>query len=289
MYNLEGKTVFVTGAGGEHGIGRGIALRLAEDGADIVLTDLVERPYPDADWEGLPALRAEIETMGRRALAVTCDVTDSVSVEGAMQRAVEEFGRIDILVNNAAARGGRDRVPVVDLDENEWDRVMSVNLKGTFVCSRAAARHMVARRRRWSHNQRLLSLGVAWDCPICRLLLIQIRNRRPDAGPRPGVGRVRGHRQRNLPQLDPHRASRPHDQLIHQPVVASEGSDRRPFIRGSGKYPNRPPRPNRRPCPCRFVSGLGWSRFSHRSLNSSDRWILHAVDASLSERNDIPC
>ncbi|MCY3900796.1 MAG: SDR family NAD(P)-dependent oxidoreductase [Caldilineaceae bacterium] len=145
MYNLSGKVVFVTGAGGEHGIGRGIAHRLAEDGADVVVTDYVEKPYPDAEWGGLPALKAELEGLGRRSLALTCDVTDSASVQAAMQQAVEAFGKIDILVNNAAARGGRDRVPVVELDEDEWDRVMSVNLKGTFVCSRAAARHMVAR------------------------------------------------------------------------------------------------------------------------------------------------
>ncbi|MXX24568.1 MAG: SDR family oxidoreductase [Caldilineaceae bacterium SB0668_bin_21] len=145
MYNLAGKVVFVTGAGGEHGIGRGIAQRLAEDGADVVVTDYVEKPYPDADWEGLPALKAEIEGLGRRSLALTCDVTDSASVGAAMQQAVDAFGKIDILVNNAAARGGKDRVPVVELEEDEWDRVMSVNLKGTFVCSRAAARHMVTR------------------------------------------------------------------------------------------------------------------------------------------------
>ncbi len=145
MYNLAGKVVFVTGAGGEHGIGRGIAQRLAEDGADVVVTDYVEKPYPDADWEGLPALKAEIEGLGRRSLALTCDVTDSASVGAAMQQAVDVLGKIDILVNNAAARGGKDRVPVVELEEDEWDRVMSVNLKGTFVCSRAAARHMVTR------------------------------------------------------------------------------------------------------------------------------------------------
>ncbi len=145
MYDLSGKIVFVTGAGGEHGIGRGIAHRLAEDGADVVVTDYVEKPYPDADWGGLPALKSEIEGLGRRSLALTCDVTDSASVMAAMQQAVDAFGKIDILVNNAAARGGRDRVPVVELEEDEWDRVMSVNLKGTFVCSRAAARHMVAR------------------------------------------------------------------------------------------------------------------------------------------------
>ncbi len=145
MYNLEGKTVFVTGAGGEHGIGRAIALRLAEDGADIAVTDIVEKPYPEAEWGGLPALQAEIEAMGRRSLALTCDVTNAHSVEAAMQRTAEVFGQVDILVNNAAARGGGDRVQVVDLPDYEWDRVMAVNLKGTFVCSRAAARHMMSR------------------------------------------------------------------------------------------------------------------------------------------------
>ncbi len=145
MYDLSGKVVFVTGAGGEHGIGRGIALRLAEDGADVVVTDLTAKPYPDADWEGLPALQAEIEALGRRSLALTCDVTDSASVEAAMQKTLDALGRFDILINNAGARGAGDQMPVVDLEEEEWDRVMAVNLKGTFICSRAAARHMVAR------------------------------------------------------------------------------------------------------------------------------------------------
>lgn len=144
MYNLEGKVAFITGAGGEHGIGRGIALRLAEDGADVVVTDLVQRPYPDAEWKGLPALQAEIEALGRRSLALTCDVTNAEAVESAMQETLETLGGIDILVNNAGARGGGDRVPVVDLPDDEWDRVISVNLKGSFVCSRAAARFMMA-------------------------------------------------------------------------------------------------------------------------------------------------
>ncbi|MDE0142337.1 MAG: 3-oxoacyl-ACP reductase FabG [Caldilineaceae bacterium] len=145
MYNLEGRVAYVTGAGGEHGIGRGIALRLAQEGADVVVTDIAEKPYAEEAWGGLPALQAEIEKLGRRSLALTCDVTDSVSVEGSMQVATETLGRIDILVNNAGARAGGDRVPVVDLPEVEWDRVLDVNLKGTFLCGRAAARHMVER------------------------------------------------------------------------------------------------------------------------------------------------
>ena len=92
MYDLQGKTVFVTGAGGQHGIGRSIALRLAEDGADVAVTDIVERPYPEAEWGGLPALQAEIEAMGRGSLALTCDVTNAASVEAAMQRTAEAFG-----------------------------------------------------------------------------------------------------------------------------------------------------------------------------------------------------
>jgi len=145
MYNLEGKVALVTGAGGEQGIGRGIALRLAQEGADVVVTDIAEKPYAEAAWGGLPALQEEIEKLGRRSLALTCDVTDSDSVEGSMQVANETLGRIDILVNNAGARAGGDRVPVVDLPEVEWDRVLDVNLKGTLLCSRAAARHMVER------------------------------------------------------------------------------------------------------------------------------------------------
>ena len=98
MYNLEGKVALVTGAGGEHGIGRGIALRLAQEGADVVVTDITAKPYPDSEWGGLPAVQAEIASLGRRALALTCDVSDEASVSSAMQKALETMGRIDILV-----------------------------------------------------------------------------------------------------------------------------------------------------------------------------------------------
>ena len=115
MYNLEGKVAFVTGAGGEHGIGRGIALRFAQEGADVVVTDISAKPYSDSGWGGLAAVQAEIEALGCRALALTCDVADAASVESAIQGAIETLGRIDILVNNAGARAAGDRVPVVDL------------------------------------------------------------------------------------------------------------------------------------------------------------------------------
>ena len=204
MYNLEGKVALVTGAGGEHGIGRGIAQRLAQEGADVVVTDITAKPYTDSEWGGLPAVQAEIEALGRRALALTCDVTDEASVSSAMQKALETMGRIDILVNNAGARAAGDRVPVIDLPKEEWDRVLNVNLTGTFLCSRAARASYGGPRWGRTNYQCLLGLGVAWDCPLRGLLLLQIRHHRLYAISRPGAGIARDHRQRHLPQPDPH-------------------------------------------------------------------------------------
>ena len=143
MYDLTGKVALVTGAAGEHGIGRSIALRLAREGADVVVTDL--NPGGNTDWGGLGAVAAEIEGMGRRSLGVTGSVAEAKDVERMVGETLELFGRLDILVNNAAAPAGPDRVPVVELPEAVWDLVQEVNVKGTFLCSRAAARHMIER------------------------------------------------------------------------------------------------------------------------------------------------
>lgn len=142
---LSRKVALVTGAGGRNGIGRAIALRLAQDGADVAVNDLVERPRAGAAWAGLPALVAEIETMGRRAFAVAADVSDATSVDGMLARVLERFGQVDILVTNAGTPAGRDRVAIVDLEESEWDRVQAVNVKGAFLCCRAVARSMLER------------------------------------------------------------------------------------------------------------------------------------------------
>ena len=149
MGTLSGKVALVTGAGGKHGIGRAIAIRFARDGADVVVNDHVECPYSDrtAGWNGLPDVVREIESFGRRGGMVVADITDRGQVERMVGQVIERFGRLDILVNNAGSRPGRDRVPVVELDEEVWDYVQRVNGKGTFLCSQAAARAMIEAKR----------------------------------------------------------------------------------------------------------------------------------------------
>lgn len=141
MYNLRGKVALVTGAAGAQGLGRAMALRLASEGADLVINDLHEESSPR---KGLPSVVREIQALGRRALPVFADVSSTPDVKRMVDAALNEFGRIDILINNAAAPPGRDRVPLVDLEEAEFDRVQRVDVKGTFLCSQAVARAMIA-------------------------------------------------------------------------------------------------------------------------------------------------
>ncbi len=146
MYNLYGKVALVTGAGGKNGIGRAIALRLAEEGADVAVNDIVEHPYANDDvgWGGLPDVVVEIEAMNRRAISVVADVSDAKQVEEMVDKVVSHFGKIDILVNNAGTKAGKDRVPVVDLAEEDWDRVQRVNVKGVFLCCKAVTKYLIA-------------------------------------------------------------------------------------------------------------------------------------------------
>ncbi|MCE2393785.1 SDR family oxidoreductase [Candidatus Poribacteria bacterium] len=147
MYNLNGKVALVTGAGGEYGIGRAIATRLAKEGADVIVNDIVDNPYAhdSSDWEGAHSVVREIEGFGRQAIAILADVSDADQVDALVNEGVERFGHIDIFVSNAGSRPGPDRVPVVELEEEAWDTVHKINLKGTFLCCRAVARHMIDR------------------------------------------------------------------------------------------------------------------------------------------------
>jgi 3-oxoacyl-[acyl-carrier protein] reductase len=130
---LEGKAVVITGGGG--GIGRECARLFAEEGADVVVSDVKLAPAR--------AVAGEVEALGRRALAVQTDVTDEADVRRLFEEAERVMGRIDVLVNNAGVFQSR---PLDDLSAEDWDRVLDVNLKGVFLCSQAALRHMKPRR-----------------------------------------------------------------------------------------------------------------------------------------------
>ncbi|MGH7863508.1 MAG: SDR family NAD(P)-dependent oxidoreductase [Candidatus Binataceae bacterium] len=147
---LEDKVAIVTGCARERGIGRAIALRLARDGAHIVAADFCRRieEYPDAKFgqmEELESVAGAIRKLDRRAIAVRVDVTDEAEVEQMVGAAMKEFGRVDILCNNAG--GGVGGGFVVDHSLDAWNRTIAMNLTGAFLCSKYAARPMIAARR----------------------------------------------------------------------------------------------------------------------------------------------
>ncbi|MEG3581876.1 MAG: SDR family NAD(P)-dependent oxidoreductase [Chloroflexota bacterium] len=146
MYNLKDKVAIVTGAGGKNGIGRAVADRLAQEGAKIIVTDIVEVPYSDGDWGGLSSVVEEITSRGGEAAKLLVDVTDASSIENAIDKALNIFNRVDILVNNAGAAASKDRVSIVDLEEEDWDRVIDINLKGVFLFSKLFAKELIAQK-----------------------------------------------------------------------------------------------------------------------------------------------
>lgn len=133
MNKLEGRIAVITGA--VSGIGRGIAVAFAREGADIVVADLVK----PADAE---SLLAEIAAMGQRGVFVQTDVSDEGSVRAMAAEAIEQFDRVDILVNNA---GIFTESLLENLSIEEWDRVVNTNLRGTFLCTRMLIGQMLER------------------------------------------------------------------------------------------------------------------------------------------------
>lgn len=127
---LKDKRVIVTGAG--QGIGRSIALKMAQEGADVVIAEM----NPDTGNQ----TKKEVEALGRKALSFPVDVADQKQVRGMVEEVLKTWGKIDILVNNA----GFDRgATLLKVKEEDWDAVLGVHLKGTFNCIQAVAPHMV--------------------------------------------------------------------------------------------------------------------------------------------------
>lgn len=128
---LVDKIAIITG--GARGIGKGIALKFAEQGCTPVIVDLLESQAAET--------LNEVNIQGRDSIFIKCDVSDRNQVREMVDQAVGKFGKIDILVNNAGIPGGTPR-SIAEISEDDWDRVLTTNLKGTFLCSKAVVPHM---------------------------------------------------------------------------------------------------------------------------------------------------
>ena len=152
MTDLKGKTLFISGA--SRGIGKAIALRAARDGARIVIAAKTAEPHPKLPGT-IHEAASEIEAAGGEALALQVDIRDETQVQAAMARAVEVFGGIDILVNNASAifLAGTESTPM-----KKFDLMLGVNVRGTFACSQAAIPYL-----RRAANPHILNLSPPLD------------------------------------------------------------------------------------------------------------------------------
>lgn len=149
MTELDGKVAIVTGAGRLRGIGRGAAVAFARLGADVVVTGTGRSPdrYPPDEkavgWRDIESSAEQVRAEGTRALPLVVDVADADSVRQMVERTIEEFGRIDILVNNAAFARGPDRVPITEAPLDVFQKVIDVKVTGTYLCVKAVAPHMI--------------------------------------------------------------------------------------------------------------------------------------------------
>ena len=131
--SLNGQVALVTGAG--RGIGKAIALALAKDGADLVISDI--------DLDSATETAEEVKGLGRDAIALKADVSNSAGVEEMFQAIIDKFGKIDILINNAGIT--RDGL-LIRMKDEDWNLVLKINLDGAFYCSRAAGKLMMKQR-----------------------------------------------------------------------------------------------------------------------------------------------
>jgi NAD(P)-dependent dehydrogenase (short-subunit alcohol dehydrogenase family) len=136
LFSLKDRIAIVTGA--RRGIGAATALLFARAGAHVCVSDI------EVSTGELDAVAEQIRQIGRRALAVKCDVSRKPDIDAMVQKTVDTFGQIDVLVNNAGGgRGGS----LLELCEDDWDFTLDVNLKGCFLCCQAVVRHMIPRKK----------------------------------------------------------------------------------------------------------------------------------------------
>jgi NAD(P)-dependent dehydrogenase (short-subunit alcohol dehydrogenase family) len=153
MSGLDGKVALITGAGGMRGVGRATALKLAQQGTDLALTDVHREPedLPPGEirlgWRGLDSVAEEVQALERRCFTSPCDLGQSDQIQQLVQQVVGHYGRIDILVNNARAIIGRDKVPVTELSEDVWQHFLAINTTAVFLLTKLVGREMIRQGR----------------------------------------------------------------------------------------------------------------------------------------------
>jgi len=149
MFNLEGKIALITGAAS--GLGVAFALAMAEAGADVACADI--------NFEGLAPTISAVEQLGRRALAIRCDVTEEDEVAAMVQKTVDAFGRLDIFFNNAGISDNTNDVPkrLHEYTTEWWNRVISVDLQGAFYCAREVLKVMVKQK-----SGKIINVASIW-------------------------------------------------------------------------------------------------------------------------------
>ena len=145
LFSLKGKVALITGAGS--GLGRAFAVAMAEAGANVVCSDI------DGDSAGIIA--KDISEMGSQSLAVTCDVSDEGDVKEMINRTIKELGQLDILFNNAGIAG--TILPVHELSVSDWDKIVAINLRGVFLCSKEAIKVMLQQDR-----GKIINISSVW-------------------------------------------------------------------------------------------------------------------------------
>ena len=250
MAGLEGKVALVTGAGGMRGVGRATVMKLAGLGADIALTDVHRETedLPPAEvrtaWRGIDAVSEEVEAAGQRAFPTYCDLGDAGQIERMVEQVMNHYGRIDILVNNARAIIGRDKVSVTELEQEVWEHFLRINATAPYLLTKEVGRRMIEAGNGGrivniasNASKQASATGAAYSASKFAVLGLTQASAL-DLAP------LRHHRQRRLPRPHQHR---PHELLGARPSRrAGHHAGRVPQPDSPGRRPVQPLGPHRR-------------------------------------------